>query len=184
MKYSLIVTAMLVVSGCSTVSIYDRQAREIREQAVTNQKAVVSNMPNWFTTPPSNSTNVIYATGTSASNSISVAENNAVNIALGKICNSSGASTSQNSNFLQKDTNGESFEIAETVIKTKCSAVNATGFAIHNKSVIVEPSGKARVYILVALPLGDVNFIASRVNAAKTAKKIEDQADKIFTEEE
>lgn len=163
MKITIIssVMAALCISACSTTSVYEKQAEKARVQAIAVQKAAVNNMPSWYVNPPANDANAIYATGTAASASLSSAEANATNIALGKICNVLNSKATQTSNFFQRDVNGDTHEVSETVIKTRCETANITGYVVQSREVVVDPAGRARTYVLVALPLGLANTIAT-----------------------
>lgn len=138
-----------------------QQAQQKQEARVDAVKASVSDLPSWFTSPPTDEFS-IYAPGTAASADLQFAEDKAVlgaKRALADRINSKLSSKMKE--FLSESGAGEDTQVqaeSERVTSNLITEVNLSGYNITEKKFV--PAGtQYRAYVLLQYPLGQANRI-------------------------
>ena len=158
MKKFLIMAPMVAaLVGCSSMSKdpYTKQAEEDRrahEQAVERS---LDKAPKWMTEVPK-SADAVYAAGTAVSGDFSMADAKAQNDALGKICIASGGTVDRQVKTYMMDTQTGTAESSEMATRARCNNVDITGAVVHEIKRVSEGT-RYRVYVLMALPMGEAN---------------------------
>lgn len=174
--YTLITS--IILSACSSTSVYEKQAERARERRIDLQEETVDKAPDWFSSPPSSSDSVIYSTGTYASTNWEMADRTALDLALGKVCVTIGGRVNQQSKVYQRDVNGQTQEYSETAIKNQCLKTAVTGYVVDQKEQFTDKEGRIRVYVLIAYPLGEANSLQTAIDARENRRSTVENADR------
>jgi len=151
---------------------------QIAREAQVNQS--ISQAPAWMAKLPE-SNSAVYASGSSVSSDMSMADYKAKLFAFGKICMAAGGKVSQQAKVFMQDTTEASMEISELAIKSMCPSVDITGVEIKEVKRIAEGS-RFRSYVLVALPTGDANALQSRKDRLKLRDRADQRSGEAFKE--
>lgn len=166
------------LSGCSTTSVYEKQAERARERRIDLQEETVDKAPNWFVSPPSSNESVIYSTGTYASTNWEMADRTALDLALGKVCVTISGRVNQQSKVYQRDVNGQTQEYSETAIKNQCLKTSVTGYVVDQREQFTDKEGRIRVYVLIAYPIGEANSLQTAIDARENSRSTIENADR------
>jgi hypothetical protein len=155
----ILVLAPLVAAlvGCSSFSKdpYTKQAEAARESREKMVERSLDKAPKWMTDVPK-STGAIYAAGTSVSGDFSMADAKAQSDALGKICIAAGGTVDRQTKTYMMDTETGTTESSEMAVRSRCNNVDVTGAVVHEVKRVSEGT-RYRVYVLMALPMGEAN---------------------------
>jgi len=181
-KLVFLALASLTLVGCASRSndTYDKRAdAQLERQEKAAQKAVDS-APKWMSELPK-SNNAVYANGSSYSGDMSMADNKAKLVALGKICMAAGGEVDQRSTLYRADVGESTVETADMAIRSMCRRVDISGTEIVEVKRIASGTG-FRSYVLVALPTGKSNAIQQRNDAVRAQAQANKKAPEIFKE--
>lgn len=170
--------ASILLSACSTTSVYEKQAERARERRIDLQEETVDKAPNWFVSPPSSNESVIYSTGTYASTNWEMADRTALDLALGKVCVTISGRVNQQSKVYQRDVNGQTQEYSETAIKNQCLKTSVTGYVVDQREQFTDKEGRIRVYVLIAYPIGEANSLQTAIDARENGRSTIENADR------
>lgn len=173
--YTSIISILL--SACSSTSVYEKQAERARERRIDMQEETVDKAPDWFVSPPGSNESVIYSTGTYASTNWEMADRTALDLALGKVCVTIGGKVNQQSKVYQRDVNGQTQEYSETAIKNQCLKTSVTGYVVDQKEQFTDKDGRIRVYVLIAYPIGEANSLQTAIDARENRRSTIENAD-------
>lgn len=179
MKLYFSLIAFILLSGCAS-DPYLKRAELERERRVDGIETTLDEAPDWMIDPPKSEA-AIYSSGTATSGDYSMAVHKAKADAYGKICMSAGGTASQRTKIYKADTADVSAEISEMILRTACKEVDITGVEVAEKKIV--PHGdKYRVYVLVALPLGDANILKTQKDKQRVYEIAARRAPSAFNE--
>ena len=179
-KYIFLLPLVAILVACGTSDPYERRARKIYEQQETNVKKNISKAPEWMIKPPV-SDSAIYAGGTSASGDFSMAVAKAKADAYSKICMAAGGTASQRTKIYKADTEDNSTELSEMIIRTACKEVDVTGAEISDQ-MLMQEGNRYRAYVLIALPTGEANVLKRAKEKQKLQEIARQRAPEAFKE--
>jgi hypothetical protein len=138
-------------------------------------------MPIWFTNRPKNSAEVIYSVGYGSSTNLMSAKTMAESEAYRELCMGGNGVTDAQDKLYRSDKNGAGVNIGTTVIRNKCANLDITGTEVADSKLIVNGT-KFSYYVLIALPLGDINFRAQAKQQIQQMISEQLNAEKEFSE--
>jgi hypothetical protein len=172
MKKAFVLVPMIaVLAACSTTSTFDKRAEEVRVRQEKQADKALDVAPAWMSKLPE-SKSAVYANGTAVSSDMSMADEKAKVIAMGKICTAAGGEVDKQSKVYNLDTESTTQERSEMAIRSMCRKVDVTGVEIVELKRITQGS-RFRTYVLVALPTGEANQLKSE----KTSRRLEKEAE-------
>ena len=182
MKHFVALTVIATLVGCSSApkDTYERRAYEEQKRQVAAVEQAIDLAPKWMTELPE-SANAVYANGSAVSRDMSMADNKAKLIAMGKICMAAGGKVSQQSKIFMQDSESHSTEISEMAIKSVCPSVDVTGTEVREIKRVAE-GNRYRTYVLLALPTGEANRLQTRKDAQKQAVRAAVRSEEAFKE--
>lgn len=182
MKKAIVLLPLVAaLAACSTTSSYDKRADQARERQEKYVERSLDKAPDWMTKTPPNTANVVYASATSVSGDMAMADEKAKVMAYGKICMSAGGTVDKTSKVYMLDSGGTTQERSEMAVRAKCRNTDVTGVETVEIKRVSEGT-RYRTYVLIALPLGDANILKrEKVNDAERASTKEN-SDKAFQE--
>jgi hypothetical protein len=182
MKKFILIPIVAALTACGTTSYnsFDKRADADRERQEKYVNRSLDAAPKWMTEVPE-SKSAIFAAGSAVSGDLSMADEKAKLIALGKICTTSGGTVDKRSKVYRVDTDKSSSERSELAIQSACRRIDVTGVQIMDIKRISE-GNRYRSYILVALPLGDTNVLRSEKDQRELEKSTKQNSDRIFND--
>ena len=182
MKNFLALTLVASLAACSSApkDTYEKRVYEERIQQEKSVERSIDQAPKWMTQLPE-SKNAVFATGSSVSRDMSMADWKAKMVAMGKICVAAGGQISQQGKIFMQDSESTSTEISEMAIKTFCPSVDVTGVEVREIKRIAEGS-RYRTYMLVALPTGDANLLQKRKDVLAQQNRAKNRSTEAFRE--
>jgi hypothetical protein len=182
MKKALVLLPIVAaLTACGTTSSFDKRADQARERQEKYVERSLDKAPDWMTKTPPNTANVVYASATSVSGDMAMADEKAKVMAYGKICMSAGGTVDKTSKVYMLDSGGTTQERSEMAVRAKCRNTDVTGVETVEIKRVSEGT-RYRTYVLIALPLGDANILKrEKVNDAERATTKEN-SDKAFKE--
>ena len=161
-KNLLLIPVVAILAACGTTDPLGQRDRNIAKAEFNDRENVVKAMPSWMTELPiSDSARFSAADGSAPQ--MNAAINLARTNALRDLCmGSDGVVDSQTKNFETANTKTSQYE---SVTRTRCKAVDVTGFETYSpkgigKNPIVIPTSTGyTAYILLALPTGKANVL-------------------------
>jgi len=182
MKNFLALALVASLAACSSApkDTYEKRVYEERIQQEKSVERSIDQAPKWMTQLPE-SKNAVFATGSSVSRDMSMADWKAKMIAMGKICVAAGGQISQQGKIFIQESESTSTEISEMAIKTFCPSVDVTGVEIREVKRIAEGS-RYRTFMLVALPTGDANLLQKRKDVLAQQNRAKTRSTEAFRE--
>lgn len=182
MKNFLALALVASLAACSSApkDTYEKRVYEERIQQEKSVERSIDKAPKWMTELPE-SKNAVFATGSSVSRDMSMADWKAKMVAMGKICVAAGGQISQQGKIFMQDSESTSTEISEMAIKTFCPSVDVTGVEVREIKRIAEGS-RYRTYMLVALPTGDANLLQKRKDVLAQQNRAKNRSTEAFRE--
>ena len=182
MKNFLALALVASLAACSSApkDTYEKRVYEERIQQEKSVERSIDKAPKWMTELPE-SKNAVFATGSSVSRDMSMADWKAKMVAMGKICVAAGGQISQQGKIFMQDSESTSTEISEMAIKTFCPSVDVTGVEVREIKRIAEGS-RYRTYMLVALPTGDANLLQKRKDVLVQQNRAKNRSTEAFRE--
>lgn len=178
MKKLFLISCLFLI-GCTT-DPYLKRAELERERRIDGVQTTLDEAPDWMIDPPTSEA-AVYSSGTASSGDYSMAVHKAKADAYGKICMTAGGTASQRTKIYKTDTADVSAEISEMILRTACKEVDVTGVEVSEKK-IVQQGDKFRVYVLVALPLGDANILKTQKDKQRIYEIAAQRAPSAFNE--
>jgi len=182
MKNFLALALVASLAACSSApkDTYEKRVYEERIQQEKSVERSIDQAPKWMTQLPE-SKNAVFATGSSVSRDMSMADWKAKMVAMGKICVAAGGQISQQGKIFIQESESTSTEISEMAIKTFCPSVDVTGVEIREVKRIAEGS-RYRTFMLVALPTGDANLLQKRKDILAQQNRAKTRSTEAFRE--
>ncbi len=182
MKNFLALALVASLAACSSApkDTYEKRVYEERIQQEKSVERSIDKAPKWMTELPE-SKNAVFATGSSVSRDMSMADWKAKMVAMGKICVAAGGQISQQGKIFMQDSESTSTEISEMAIKTFCPSVDVTGVEVREVKRIAEGS-RYRTFVLVALPTGDANLLQKRKDVMAQQNRAKTRSTEAFKE--
>ena len=182
MKNFLALALVASLAACSSApkDTYEKRVYEERIQQEKSVERSIDQAPKWMTQLPE-SKNAVFATGSSVSRDMSMADWKAKMVAMGKICVAAGGQISQQGKIFIQESESTSTEISEMAIKTFCPSVDVTGVEIREVKRIAEGS-RYRTFMLVALPTGDANLLQKRKDVLAQQNRAKTRSTEAFRE--
>ena len=182
MKNFLALALVASLAACSSApkDTYEKRVYEERIQQEKSVERSIDQAPKWMTQLPE-SKNAVFATGSSVSRDMSMADWKAKMVAMGKICVAAGGQISQQGKIFIQESESTSTEISEMAIKTFCPSVDVTGVEIREVKRIAEGS-RYRTFMLVALPTGDANLLQKRKDILAQQNRAKNRSTEAFRE--
>jgi hypothetical protein len=170
------------LAACSSApkDTYEKRVYEERIQQEKSVERSIDQAPKWMTQLPE-SKNAVFATGSSVSRDMSMADWKAKMVAMGKICVAAGGQISQQGKIFMQDSESTSTEISEMAIKTFCPSVDVTGVEVREIKRIAEGS-RYRTFVLIALPTGDANLLQKRKDVLAQQNRAKIRSTEAFRE--
>ena len=173
MKRLVLVSAIgAVLAGCSTTSdVYEKRAEAARERQERAVDRAIDEAPKWMTELPK-SNDAVYASGTAVSGDYSMALGIARTNAFEGICMAAGGKVKSQTKVFRTDTERTSTRLNTTAIKSMCPNVDITGAEVVSDGgvKVVRDGTRFRAYVLVALPIGEANTLATTKEANRQAR--------------
>ena len=178
--FALALVASLAACSSTPSDTYEKRVYEERMQQEKSVERSIDKAPKWMTELPE-SKNAVFATGSSVSRDMSMADWKAKMIAMGKICVAAGGQVSQQGKVFIQDSESYSTEVSEMAIKTFCPSVDVTGVEVREVKRLAE-GNRYRTYMLVALPTGDANLLQKRKDMLAQQKRSQSRSVDAFRE--
>jgi hypothetical protein len=182
MKKFILIPIVAALTACGTTSYnsFDKRADADRERQEKYVNRSLDQAPKWMTEVPE-SKSAVFAAGSAVSGDLSMADEKAKMIALGKICTTSGGTVDKRSRVYRVDTDKSSSERSELAIQSACRRIDVTGVQIMEIKRVSE-GNRYRSYVLVALPLGEANVLRSEKDERELQKSTKQNSNKLFNE--
>lgn len=183
MKRLILVTAIgAVLAGCSTTDIYEKRAEAARERQEAAVDRAIDQAPKWMAELPK-SKDAVFASGTAVSGDYNMAVGIARTNAFEGICMAAGGKVKSQTKVFRTDTERSSTQLNTTAIKSMCPNVDITGAEIAKDGIkVIRDGTRFRAYVLVALPMGEANTLATTKEANRQARRAVNQRDAEFRE--
>jgi hypothetical protein len=173
-KTVLVLSLASVLAACSSApqapqvsqEEYTRRAQEAQARQDKIADKAIDSAPAWMMKLPK-SEGAVYENGTAVSSDFGMADMKARTIAYAKICTAAGGKVRSQTKIFRSDSDASSSESSELAVRSICPDVDITGVETVEMKHISE-GGRIRTYILVALPIGKANTMA-------TAKQIKQE---------
>jgi len=154
----------------------ERQAEIKREKSIAERKMVVTDIPDWFLTPPKSDENVLYAVGTATSTDLAVVVEKSILDAKSQLADQVNGKISNNTRQIIKEGDGghkplSSYERATTNVTLQTAVKN---YVVEQKSIHPTETG-FRAYVLVKYPIEDSNSLGTSIDNFKAMKELEQQ---------
>ena len=179
-KFLLVAPLALILAACGTTNSYDKRAEEVEKVHTRQVERAIDAAPKWMAVLPE-SKSAVYANGSAVSRDFSMADEKAKLVAFSKVCMAAGGEVDKQSKMFISDTEDTSVERSEMAIRAMCRGVDVSGTEIVEVKRIAEGS-RFRSFVLVALPLGEANQLATRNDKRKAAAGTKARADAAFQE--
>ena len=179
-KFLLVAPLALILAACGTTNSYDKRAEEVEKVHTRQVERAIDAAPKWMAVLPE-SKSAVYANGSGVSREFSMADEKAKLVAFSKVCMAAGGEVDKQSKMFISDPEDTSVERSEMAIRAMCRGVDVSGTEIVEVKRIAEGS-RFRSFVLVALPLGEANQLATRNDKRKAAAGTKARADAAFQE--
>ena len=186
---ALVLCVALTMAACASpepgTPAFTAQLEQKKQEARTDAvKSSISDLPSWFTSPPTDE-DAVYAAGTATSSDLQFAQDKAILAAKRTLADRiSSKLSAKMKDFIAESGAAENAPLmahSERVTQNLITEVNLSGYAVKETKFI--PSGaQYRVYVLLQYPLGSANrLLVDRVNK-DTALESQLQASKAYQE--
>jgi len=181
MKRLVLVTAIgAILTGCGTTDIYEKRAEAARDRQERAVDRALDQAPKWMTELPK-SKDAVFASGTASSGDYNMALGIARTNAFEGICMAAGGEVKSQTKVFRTDTEKSSTALNTTAIKSMCPKVDITGAEVKDTKMVRDGT-RFRAYVLVALPMGEANTLATTKEANRQARRAMSQRDQEFRE--
>lgn len=179
-KLALAVLLGSMLAGCSTTDVYEKRAEAARERQEKAVDRALDQAPKWMTDLPK-SKDAVFASGTASSGDYNMALGIARTNAFEGICMAAGGEVSSQTKVFRTDTERSSTTLNTTAIKSMCPKVDITGAEVKDTKMVRDGT-RFRAYVLVALPMGEANTLATTKEVNRQARRAMGQRDREFRE--
>ena len=179
-KFLILVPVVAALTACSTAEKFEKRSEQINERQEKFVERAIDKAPKWMSQLPESNA-AVYANGSAVSRDFSMADEKAKLVAIGKICTAAGGEVDKQSKMFLSDTEETSVERSETAIRSMCRGVDVSGTEIVEVKRVAE-GPRFRTYILVSLPVGEANQLATRNERRKAAAGSKARSDRAFEE--
>lgn len=181
-KLLLLAPVLAVLAACSSTPSerYERRAYEENQRREKHVEQAIDKAPKWMTELPK-SNSAVYANGTATSTDLSMADEKAKVIALGKICMAAGGEVDKSSRVFRADVGENSVENSTMAIRSMCRTVDVSGAEVVEVKRVAEGT-RFRSFVLVALPTGAANQIQQRRDQLRAQEQVLKQSEQAFKE--
>jgi len=138
---------------------YTKREQVAQERADKFADKQIEQAPAWMTKLPKSEA-AVYENGTAVSADFGMADMKARTIAYAKICTAAGGKVRSQTKIYRNDSDASSSESSEMAIRSICPDIDITGVETVETKHISE-GGRIRTYVLVALPIGKANAMAT-----------------------
>ena len=179
-KLLLVVPFAALLTACGTTEKFEKRSEQINERQEKFVERAIDKAPKWMTQLPESNA-AVYANGSAVSRDFSMADEKAKLVALGKICIAAGGEVDKQSKMFLSDTEDTSVERSESAIRSMCRGVDVSGTEIVEVKRIAE-GARFRSFVLVSLPMGEANQLATRNDRRRAAAGTKARSDRAFDE--
>lgn len=186
MKTKLIVIAFIsaTVAACSSTPNVVKEAREAERTATKQVEKAIDQSPSWYIQPPETTREVVFVTGTSTSNNMSMSRNKAILDAQAQLADQLNALVSGMTKQYMRDAGvntTSTVEDTEVLTRKLVAEANVAGYRVEK--IEVYPEGRYfRTYVMLAYPIGATNTIRSQQEQAQMLRALPEQKAKAFDE--
>ena len=186
MKIKLITIACLAaaLAACSTTPNVVKEAREAERAAAKQVEKAIARAPDWYVQPPETTKEVVFVTGTSSSNNMSMSRNKAILDAQSQLADQLNALVSGMTKQYMRDAGVDStstVEDTEMLTRKLVAEANVAGYRVEK--IEVYPEGRYfRTYVMLAYPIGETNTIRAQQEQAQMLRALPEQKAKAFDE--
>lgn len=186
MKIKLITIACLAVAlaACSTTPNVVKEAREAERAAAKQVEKAIAQAPSWYVQPPETTREVVFVTGTSTSNNMSMSRNKAILDAQAQLADQLNALVSGMTKQYMRDAGvntTSTVEDTEMLTRKLIAEANVAGY--RAEKIEVYPEGRYfRTYVMLAYPIGETNTIRAQQEQAQMLRALPEQKAKAFDE--
>lgn len=174
------VTVFLTACSSSPKDSYEKRVYEERERQEKFVERSIDRAPKWMTDLPK-STSAVYASGTAVSGDYNMAKDIAETNALRTICMAAGGTVRSQTKVFRADSESASSAMNTTAIKSMCPDVDITGVE-RAETKLVQEGTRYRAYVLMALPTGEANVLATTKERNRLARGASARAEREFKE--
>lgn len=186
MKIKLITIACLAaaLAACSTTPNVVKEAREAERIAAKQVEKAIARAPDWYVQPPETTKEVVFVTGTSSSNNMSMSRNKAILDAQSQLADQLNALVSGMTKQYVRDAGvntTSTVEDTEMLTRKLVAEANVAGYRVEK--IEVYPEGRYfRTYVMLAYPIGETNTIRAQQEQAQMLRALPEQKAKAFDE--
>lgn len=186
MKIKLITIACLAaaLAACSTTPNVVKEAREAERAAAKQVEKAIAQAPGWYVQPPETTKEVVFVTGTSSSNNMSMSRSKAILDAQSQLADQLNALVSGMTKQYMRDAGVDTtstVEDTEMLTRKLVAEANVAGYRVEK--IEVYPDGRHfRTYVMLAYPIGATNTIRSQQEQAQMLRALPEQKAKAFDE--
>jgi hypothetical protein len=159
-KILTLLPIVALLAACGTTDPYGKRDQDIKKSELKDRERNISEMPEWMTKIPASDA-AKFAAASGEAETINAAISIARNNAFTALCMTDGGTIdSQSKQFETANSKSSNYE---SVTRTKCKAIEVTGYEIYSTKsigknpVVVPTSTGYTAYLLVALPTGKAN---------------------------
>jgi hypothetical protein len=179
----LVVAGILSACGSSprlSNDEYTRREQVAQERADKFADRQIEQAPAWMSKLPKSEA-AVYENGTAVSADFGMADMKARTIAYAKICTAAGGKVRSQTKIYRSDSDASSTESSELTVRSICPDVDITGVETIETKHISE-GGRIRTYVLVALPIGKANAMATAAQIKQERADAKTRAPEAFKE--
>jgi hypothetical protein len=179
----LVVAGILSACGSSprlSNDEYTRREQVAQERADKFADRQIEQAPAWMSKLPKSEA-AVYENGTAVSADFGMADMKARTIAYAKICTAAGGKVRSQTKIYRSDSDASSTESSELTVRSICPDVDITGVETIETKHISE-GGRIRTYVLVALPIGKANAMATAAQIKQERADARTRAPEAFKE--
>ena len=186
MKVKMIAIACLAaaLAACSTTPNVVKEAREAERAAAKQVEKAIARAPDWYVQPPETTKEVVFVTGTSSSNNMSMSRNKAILDAQSQLADQLNALVSGMTKQYVRDAGvntTSTIEDTEMLTRKLTAEANVAGYRVEK--IEVYPEGRYfRTYVMLAYPIGETNTIRAQQEQAQMLQALPEQKAKAFDE--
>ena len=186
MKVKMIAIACLAaaLAACSTTPNVVKEAREAERAAAKQVEKAIARAPDWYVQPPETTKEVVFVTGTSSSNNMSMSRSKAILDAQSQLADQLNALVSGMTKQYVRDAGvntTSTVEDTEMLTRKLVAEANVAGYRVEK--IEVYPDGRHfRTYVMLAYPIGETNTIRAQQEQAQMLRALPEQKAKAFDE--
>ena len=180
--YKVILPAVLVaiLTGCASQDPAIKAAEAARERQHDEVKTVIKSQPGWYKDDCPPGTQIACAMASAQSDDLQSAEDTAIELAKGKICDTAGGQVDKVSKTFRTQEGKNSTTNTKTAIRSFCDRTDITGAYLAKKETVAV--GKYfQTYVKIVLPIEE-NPLKDRKDRQAMARNNEAEGEKLLKE--